>query len=69
MDGDGYRVRRLTSGTVPVLHLALTPGLMPELRRLLRDDYDVVHAHVSVVSPVAYGAAMVAARTRQPVVV
>lgn len=69
VDGDGYRVRRLTSGTLPLLDLALTPGLIGELRQLVRVEYDVVHAHVSVVSPVAYGAAMVAARRRLPTVV
>ena len=69
VDGDRYNVRRLTSGTLPLLDLALAPGLIGELRRLLRVDYDIVHAHVSVVSPVAYGAAMVAARRRVPTVV
>ena len=67
-DGDGYRVRSIESPTLPGAGVALTPGLLPELRHLLDAGYDVVHGHVSVVSPVGYGAAAVATSLQLPTV-
>jgi glycosyltransferase involved in cell wall biosynthesis len=68
MDGHGYRVRSIRSPTLPGAGVALTPALLPELRELLDARYDVVHGHVSVVSPVGYGAAAVATSLGLPAV-
>ena len=62
VNGVWYRVRAIEAARLPGLDLAISPRLVPRLREQLRDGYDVMHAHVSVVSPVAY-AAVIAART------
>jgi glycosyltransferase involved in cell wall biosynthesis len=62
VDGQSYRVRPLEVARLPVLGLALSPRVVSVLREALGRGYDVVHAHVSVVSPVAY-AALAAARS------
>lgn len=67
-DGDAFRVRPLDVITLPKLQLAVSPALLPVLRRELRRGYDVVHAHVSVVSPVGYAAAAVARSLGLPTV-
>ena len=66
MDGHGYRVRSIRSPTLPGAGVALTPALLPELRQLLGAGYDVVHGHVSVVSPVGYCAVALAASLGLP---
>lgn len=67
-DGQGPRLRRL-SGTVPT-GLTLTPGTSARLDRTLRAERpDVVHAHVSVVSPLAWRAVGWAVRHGVPAVV
>ena len=58
--GDEFRVRRLDTTVLPKAHVAMSPAIVGALRRELRRGYDVVHAHVSVVSPVGYAAAVVA---------
>jgi glycosyltransferase involved in cell wall biosynthesis len=68
-DGAGYRVRRLEAAITPRSALALSPLLIPALRRELGRGYDVVHAHVSVVSPVGYVGAAVGRALQAPVVV
>jgi len=68
-DGRGFRVRALDVLTIPRLQLAISPRLLPALHRELRRGYDVVHAHVSVVSPVGYAAAVIGRSLGLPVVV
>lgn len=68
-DGVHFRVRRLEAVALPGLSLALTPALPRALRRELLRGYDVVHSHVSVVSPVGYTAALVARALETPTVV
>lgn len=68
-DGDGFRVLRVGSPTLPGLDLAFSPTLIRDLQRELGRGYDVVHAHVSVVSPVGYTAAVVARSLGLPTVV
>lgn len=66
--GTGFRVRPLGVMTLPRLQLAVSPALLHALHRELRRGYDVVHAHVSVVSPVGYAAAAVARSLGLPTV-
>jgi glycosyltransferase involved in cell wall biosynthesis len=68
-DGATFRVRALGLLTLPKIELAVSPALFHVLRRELRRGYDVVHAHVSVVSPVGYGAAAMARALELPAVV
>lgn len=58
VSGPGFTVRSLGLATVPGLQLAVSPRLLRAVGRELRRGYDVVHAHVSVVSPVGYAAAV-----------
>ncbi|HEU4997046.1 MAG TPA: glycosyltransferase family 4 protein [Gemmatimonadaceae bacterium] len=60
VSGKTYSVRPLDAFALPGLHVAVSPRLVTALRGRLRNGYDVVHAHVSVVSPVGYAAAAVA---------
>jgi glycosyltransferase involved in cell wall biosynthesis len=66
--GAGFRVRPLDVLTLPKLHFAVSPSLLPALHRELRRGYDVVHAHVSVISPVGYAASAVARSLGLPTV-
>jgi len=68
VDGPAFRVRSLGVTTLPGLQLTLSPWLFAALRRQLGAGYDVVHAHVSVVSPVGYAAAIVARSLGMPTV-
>lgn len=69
-DAEGYRVLRLDLARLPKLGVVISPRLPSVLRDLLKDGgYDVVHAHVSVVSPVAYAAAAAAVALGLPAVV
>jgi glycosyltransferase involved in cell wall biosynthesis len=68
-NGGAFHVRALDLFTLPTIGLALSPALFHALRKELRRGYDVVHAHVSVVSPVGYGAAVVARTLGLPAVV
>jgi glycosyltransferase involved in cell wall biosynthesis len=67
--GDGFRVRRLDTRVLPKAHVAMTPAIVGAIRGELQRGYDVVHAHVSVVSPVGYAAAGVARSLGLPSVV
>lgn len=67
-----------TVETIPVRRLALprpfgialSPRLIAGMREeLVRGRYDVLHAHVSIVSPFAYAAVLAARRLRLPTVV
>lgn len=55
-----FAIRRLDVLTLPSPPLAISPALIGALRRELDGRYDVVHAHVSVVSPTGWAAAWVA---------
>lgn len=69
VDGRCFRVRPLNVRTVPPQDVALSPMLLPALRRELGRGYDVVHAHVSVVSPVGWLGAFVGRSLGLPTVV
>lgn len=67
---DPFTVTRLHVTRLPVAGVAIGPTLPAVLRRALgRERFDVVHAHVSVVSPVGYAGAFAARRLGLPVVV
>jgi glycosyltransferase involved in cell wall biosynthesis len=68
-NGAAFCVRPLDLLTLPKLDVAVSPALFHVLGRELRRGYDVVHAHVSVVSPIGYGAAIVARSLGLPAVV
>ena len=60
---DGVPVHRVRTPLDPGAGVAYLPGMRYEIERLIRDEaFDVVHAHASVVSPVAYTAAVAARR-------
>ena len=60
---DGVPVHRVRTPLVPGAGVAYLPGMRYEIERLIRHEaFDVVHAHASVVSPVAYAAAVAARR-------
>jgi glycosyltransferase involved in cell wall biosynthesis len=65
----GCTVRRLDVAVLPRIDLSMSPRLVPALRRELTRGYDVVHAHVSVMSPVGYAAAFAARSMDLPCVV
>lgn len=67
--GKGFDVVPLAVTTLPGLQLAVSPTLLVALRRELERGYDIVHAHVSVVSPVGYAAAAIARSLGVPTVV
>lgn len=64
---DGVPVHRVRAPLAPGAAFAFTPGAMANLADVIRRErFDVVHAHASVVSPVAYGGAIAAARAGLP---
>jgi glycosyltransferase involved in cell wall biosynthesis len=64
---DGVPVHRIPALLSPVGGFAFTPAALTRVGALLRDEaFDVVHAHASVVSPVAYAGAVAAARLGLP---
>lgn len=66
---DGVPVHRVSSTLSPVGGFAVSPGAIAGLGALVRrEGFDVVHAHASVVSPVAYGGALAGAREGLPTV-
>jgi len=65
----GVDVRPLNVFTLPGSQVAASPTLYRALQRELRERFDVVHAHVSVVSPVGYLGAVAAASQSLPLVV
>ncbi|MEO6527826.1 MAG: glycosyltransferase family 4 protein [Gemmatimonadaceae bacterium] len=67
---DGVPVHRIAAPLAPFSGVAFTPGALRSLDRVIRAErFDVVHSHVSVVSPVAYGGAIAAARAGVPSVI
>jgi glycosyltransferase involved in cell wall biosynthesis len=66
----GIPVRRLPVRLAPRLDLAISPALLRTLRtELAAGQYDVVHAHISVVSPVGYCGILAARSIGLPLVV
>ena len=65
----GVAVRPLRVLTLPGSQVAASPTLYRTLQRELRERFDVVHAHVSVVSPVGWLAALAAGAQSTPLVV
>src|SRR5215207_4965647 len=60
---DGVPVHRVRAALAPVSGFAYTPGALVRVQDVLRAErFDVVHAHASVVSPVAYAGALGGAR-------
>lgn len=67
---DGIPVHRVAARLFPGFHFAYDPGAFTALREVLRAErFDVVHAHASIVSPAAYGAALLALADRTPTIV
>ncbi|HEY2026008.1 MAG TPA: glycosyltransferase family 4 protein [Gemmatimonadaceae bacterium] len=60
---EGVPVHRVRAPLAPAGSFAFTPAALRGLRDVLRSEQvDVVHAHASVVSPLAYGGALAGAR-------
>lgn len=67
---DGLAVRRLEARRLPGVDVAVSPDLVEKLKReFAAGKYDVVHAHISVISPVGYGAVLAAQALKLPTVV
>jgi len=66
---DGVPVHRLRVPLLPGAGVAMSPGIAGQVVATLRSErIELVHAHASVVSPVAYGGAWAAAREGLPTV-
>jgi glycosyltransferase involved in cell wall biosynthesis len=64
---DGVPVHRVRTPLAPGGGFAYSPAVVGAIDRLIRDEaFDVVHAHASVVSPVAFTAAIAARRAGLP---
>ena len=60
---DGVPVHRVPAALAPGAGFAFTPRAMARLGEVIRTEgFDVVHAHASVISPVAYAGALAGAR-------
>ncbi|HEX6599360.1 MAG TPA: glycosyltransferase family 4 protein [Gemmatimonadaceae bacterium] len=60
---DGVPVHRVRAALAPGAGFAFTPRAIARLGEVIRgEQFDVVHAHASVVSPVAYAGALAGAR-------
>jgi glycosyltransferase involved in cell wall biosynthesis len=60
---DGVPVHRVRAALSPIGGFAFAPGALRRVGDVLRaEHFDVVHAHASVVSPVAYAGAIAGAR-------
>lgn len=64
-----YAVTRLNVRTLPSPPLAIAPDIIPRIREALSRGWDMVHVHVSVVSPVGWTGAFVARSLGLPVAV
>jgi glycosyltransferase involved in cell wall biosynthesis len=62
-----FDIVRLDVLRLPSPPLAISPSVLSGLRRELSHGWDVVHAHISVVSPVGWGGALVARSMGLPV--
>jgi glycosyltransferase involved in cell wall biosynthesis len=64
---DGVPVHRVRTPLAPGAGFAWAPAMVGAIGRVIRDEgFDVVHAHASVVSPVAFTAAIAARRAGLP---
>ena len=64
---DGVPVHRVPAVLSPIGGFAVSPGALFGIGRLLvRERFDLVHAHASVVSPLAYAGAIAGARAGLP---
>lgn len=64
---DGIPVHRVPAMLAPRAGFTISPRIGGRVRDVIaREEFDIVHAHASVVSPVAYAAALGAARLRVP---
>ena len=64
---DGVPVHRVPAVLAPASGFAITPGALARVQQLLgAERFDVVHAHASVISPVAYAGALGGARMGVP---
>jgi glycosyltransferase involved in cell wall biosynthesis len=64
---DGVPVHRVNTPLAPGAGFAFTPGGVAAIGQVIREvGFDVVHAHASVVSPVAFSAAIAARRAGLP---
>ena len=64
---DGVPVHRVRTPLAPAGGFAYSPGVVTAIDRLIREErFDVVHAHVSVVSPLAFAGAISARRAGLP---
>src|SRR5215208_4235803 len=64
---DGVPVHRVRTPLAPASGFAFTPGSVKAIGRVIRGEgFDVVHAHASVVSPVAFAGAIAARRSGLP---
>ena len=67
---DGVRIHRLASPRLPLAEVAVDPSLASVIAEVLRrESIDVVHAHVSIIAPVALAGALAADRLALPAVV
>ena len=64
---DDVPVHRIRAPLAPFSGFAFTPGAIRAIERVIRaEGFDVVHAHASVMSPVAYAGALSGARAGIP---
>jgi glycogen synthase len=64
---DGIPVHRIRAPLAPRSGFAFTPGALRRLGSVVRDEgFDVVHAHASVISPIAVAGAIAARRAGLP---
>jgi glycosyltransferase involved in cell wall biosynthesis len=65
--GDGVPVHRVPTPLAPGGGFAFSPAVVGALGRVIREQgFDLVHAHASVVSPVAFASAIAARRAGVP---
>jgi len=65
----GIRVQRISSAVWPGTDLAVSPRLIGKFQAAFAAGrFDVIHTHISVISPAAYAAILAAQRLRLPVV-
>ncbi len=66
---DGVPVHRVPAALAPGPAFAFSPSALRRVAEVIRAErFDVVHAHASVVSPVAYAGALAGARAKLPTV-
>lgn len=67
---DDVPVHRIPARLLPFAGVAFTPSALAALgRTLVEESFDLVHAHASIVSPLAYGGATAAARASMPALI